>query len=124
MNDDNAITQRVIGCAIAVHKSLGPGLLEAAYEASPCNRVSARRLEFRSASFAYPLPTETSQSVNIGLISLWKRLVIVEVKSVERFDPVFESQLLTYLRMTNLRLGLLINFNSRLLIDGVRRFIR
>jgi len=123
VNDDNAITQRVIGCAIAVHKSLGPGLLEAAYEAA-----LAIEFQYVGLSFVRQLrvpATYRNQPVGEYRIDfVVERLVVVEVKSVERFDAVFESQLLTYLRITNLRLGLLINFNSRLLIDGVRRFIR
>ncbi len=123
MSDDNEITQRVIGCAIAVHKSLGLGLLEAVYEAALAIEFQHVGLNF-IRQLRVPAAYRNQPVGEYRIDFVVESLVIVEVKSVERFDPVFESQLLTYLRITNLRLGLLINFNSRLLVDGVRRFIR
>jgi GxxExxY protein len=118
----NAVTQRIIGCAIQVHRILGPGLLEAMYEA-------AMRIEFDDAGVKYDRQTRLPAYYKGRLLGEYRvdlvvdNLVLVEVKSVERLNPVFEAQLLTYLRLTGKRIGLLINFNSRLLKDGVKRLI-
>ena len=119
---ENAITERIIKCAIAVHRELGPGLLEDVYE-------EALDLECKhdglSVARQFKVPVVYRGSV-IGEYKpdmLINDLVIVEIKSVERFDPVFEAQILTYLKITSKRVGLLINFNSRLVKDGIKRFI-
>jgi GxxExxY protein len=118
----NSITERVIACAIEVHKHLGPGLLEALYESALC-------VEFELAGLRYhkqaPLDI-TYKGRAIGELRLdlvVEELVIVEIKSVERMDPVFSAQALSYLRASGKKIGLLINFNSRLLKDGIKRFI-
>jgi len=122
MEDLNALTERIIGSAIEVHRELGPGLLEATYEA-------ALGIEFDLAGLAFrrQLPMAAIyKGRKIGeyrLDLLVEERVVVEVKSVERFDPVFEAQVLTYLRITGKKVGLLINFNRGLLVDGIRRFI-
>jgi GxxExxY protein len=118
----NAVTQRIIGCAIEVHRVLGPGLLEAMYEAAMC-------IEFDEAGVKYDRQTRLPAYYKGRLLGEYRvdlvvdDLVLVEVKSVERLNPVFEAQLLTYLRLTGKRIGLLINFNSRLLKDSVKRLI-
>ena len=118
--DLNGITQRIIGCAINVHKELGPGLLESIYE-------SAMLIELRKCS----LFTERQKKlvvrydgVEIGehrLDILVEKTVVVELKSVERFDPVFQAQLLSYLKLGGYPIGLLINFNARMLKHGIKR---
>ena len=116
----NALTERIIGFAIEVHRVLGPGLLEDTYEA-------AMRIEFDGAGMKYKhqvwLPAlykgRLLGEYRIDLII--EDLVVVEIKSVERMNPVFEAQLITYLRASQKRVGLLINFNSRLVKDGVIR---
>jgi GxxExxY protein len=119
---ENAITQRIIKCAIEVHKQLVPGLLENMYE-------NALTVEFELEGLPYKQQLEIPavyKGRSLGdyrLDLLVEDMVIVEVKSVERFDPVFEAQLLTYLRLTKKRVGLLINFNTRLVKDGIKRFI-
>src|SRR2546425_5018075 len=116
------LTERIIGCAIEVHRELGPGLLEGTYEAALC-------IEFANAGLRF-LQQHKIQVIYKGhLIGEYKPdlivedAVVVEVKSVERFDRVFEAQVLTYLKVTGKRIGLLINFNSRLVRDGVKRFV-
>jgi GxxExxY protein len=118
----NDLTGRIIGCAIEVHRRLGPGLLESIYE-------SALAVEFAFAKISFerqvPIPIHY-RGMLIGehrLDVIVEKIVVLELKSVERFDPVFEAQLLTYLRITNLHVGLLINFNSRLLHEGIKRFV-
>jgi GxxExxY protein len=118
----NVLTQKIIGHAIEVHRVLGPGLLETIYEAAMC-------IEFDDAGVKYERQTRLPAYYKGQLIGEYRvdlvvdDLVLVEVKAIERFNPVFEAQLLTYLRLTGKRIGLLINFNSRLLKDGVKRLI-
>lgn len=119
---ENAITERIIKCAIAVHRELGPGLLENVYE-------EAMDIEYKvegllvSRQFKVPVVYRGQTIGEYKPDMLINDLVIVEIKSVERYDPVFEAQVLTYLKITKKRVGLLINFNSRLVKDGIKRFI-
>ncbi len=118
----NAVTQRIIGCAIEVHRVLGPGLLETMYEAAMC-------IEFDDAGVTYDRQTRLPAYYKGRLLGEYRvdlvveNLVLVEIKAIDRFNPIFEAQLLTYLRLTGKRIGLLINFNSRLVKDGVKRLI-
>jgi len=118
----NDLTKRIIGCAIEVHRALGPGLQERSYE-------NALAIELRDQG----LPFDRQVSVPVAYKGEWigdYRLdlivgdaAVVEIKSVERGDPLFEAQLLAYLRASGKHIGLLINFNSHLLSQGVRRFV-
>ena len=118
----NPLTQRIIGCAIEVHRVLGPGLLEPMYESAMCIELDDAGLkhERQTRLPAYDKGRPLGE-YRVDLIV--QDLVLVEIKSVERMNPVFEAQLLTYLRLTGTRVGLLINFNPRLLKDGVKRLI-
>ena len=122
MEELNRLTERIIGCAIEVHRHLGPGLLESVYEEALC-------VEFGLQSIHYVRQVtvpENYQGREIGeyrIDLLVEDCVVVEIKSVERHDPVFEAQVLTYLRVTGKKVGLLINFNSKLLKDGIKRLI-
>jgi GxxExxY protein len=118
----NKLTEVVIGCAIEVHRQLGPGLLESTYEAALCIELDEAGLKYQR-QLAFPVTYRGRAIGEYRLDLLVENTVVVEIKSVERFDPVFESQILTYLKITGKKVGLLINFNSRLLRDGVRRFI-
>lgn len=105
-----------------VHRQLGPGLLEATYEAALGVELDEISLKFqRQVPFPVNYKGRPIGEYRVDLIV--EDLVVVEIKSVERFDPVFEAQVLTYLRITGKKVGLLINFNSRLLRDGIKRFI-
>jgi GxxExxY protein len=119
---ENAITERVIKCAIEVHRQLGPGLLENIYEGAMTVEFELDRLGYKP-QVRLPIVYKGRQLGEHRLDLLVEDLVIVEIKSVERYDPVFEAQVLTYLRLTKKRVGLLINFNSRLVKDGIKRFI-
>jgi len=118
----NAITQRIIGCAIEVHRVLRSGLFESLYR-------SGLSIEFDVAGLAYQREAHIPAVYKGRLLGHYRvdfiveDLVIVEVKSVERLNPIFETQVITYLRLTRKRVGLLINFNSRLLRDGIKRLI-
>lgn len=119
---ENAITERVIKCAIEVHRQLGPGLLESVYEEALDIECKLNGLKVLR-QFIVPVVYKGKTIGEYRPDMLLNDLVIVEIKSVERFDPVFEAQVLTYLKITGKRVGLLINFNSRLVKDGIRRFI-
>lgn len=122
MEEINKLTQRIIDCAIEVHRHLGPGLLEAAYEAALCIELEEAGLKFqRQVPFPAVYKGRTIGEYRIDLIV--EDAVVVEIKSVERFDRLFEAQVLTYLKVAGKKVGLLLNFNSRLLKDGVKRFI-
>ena len=119
---ENAITEQIIKCAIAVHRELGPGLLESVYEEALDIECEIEGLQV-ARQLKVPVLYRGKQIGEYKPDMLVNDLVIVEIKSVERFDPVFEAQVLTYLKITNKRVGLLINFNSRLVKDGIKRFI-
>ena len=119
---ENAVTERIIKCAIAVHRELGPGLLEEVYEEALDIECKFEGLQV-ARQFKVPVLYRGKTIGEYKPDMLVNDLVIVEIKSVERFDPVFEAQVLTYLKITGKRVGLLINFNSRLVKDGIKRFI-
>ena len=123
LEDTNRVTGRIIGCAIEVHRVLRCGLFEATYR-------SALAIEFEAAGLPYAREVTVPAMYKGHLLGSYRidfivdDRVIVEVKSVERMIPTFATQVITYLGVTKKRLGLLINFNSRLLKDGVQRIIR
>jgi GxxExxY protein len=119
----NEITEQIIGAAIAVHRELGPGLLESAYRACLIHELTHRGLQVeqeKAISVVY-------QGMQIGcgyrIDLLVERTVIVELKAVERVEPIHTAQLLSYLRLSGLHVGLLLNFNTALLRDGIRRIV-
>ena len=118
----NQLTEKIIGCAIEVHRNLGPGLLEATYEEAMCIELTDAGVKYRR-QMPFPILYKGRTLGEYRLDLLVEDAVIVEIKSVERFDPVFEAQVLTYLKATGKKVGLLINFNSRLVRDGIKRFV-
>lgn len=126
MNDKqrlNSITENVIGAAIRVHRALGPGLLESAYQACLAYELTKRGLQVEQQK---PLPLIYEQvKLDCGyrIDVLVGGCVIVEVKSVDSLAPIHEAQVLSYLKLSGCKIALLINFNVRVLKDGVRRFI-
>ena len=116
------LTEKIIGCAIEVHRVLGPGLLEASYEAALAIEFTAAKIAFQR-QLVIPVFYKGQPIGEHRLDFLVEDAVVVELKSVERFDPIFEAQVLTYLRLSGKHRGLLINFHSRLLKDGVKRFV-
>jgi GxxExxY protein len=117
----NQVTGAVIGAAMEVHRRLGPGLLESAYQECLCREFSVRQISFEREK---PLPVEykgTRLECGYRLDMLVADAVVVEVKSVESLAPVHEAQLLTYLRLGGWKVGLLINFNVPILKQGIRR---
>src|SRR5687768_8679903 len=117
----NEITHRIIGAAIEVHKETGPGLLESAYKACFATQLTSDGLRVRQ-EVAVPLFYKgTDVGVGYRLDLLIEETVVVEVKAVERVDPVFMAQLITYLKLARHPAGLLINFNVPQLIQGIHR---
>jgi GxxExxY protein len=123
MLDFRESTEQVIGAAIEVHKALGPGLLESAYEECLCRELAVRSIPFERQR---PLPVEYKGiRLNCGyrLDLLVAKNVVVEIKPATSIEPVHEAQLLTYLKLGGWKIGLLINFNVPILKDGIRRRI-
>lgn len=111
----------MIGAAIAVHRALGPGLLESAYQECLCQELALRGVPFERQ---VPLPLEYKGircECGYRLDILVNGTVVVEVKSIEAIAPIHEAQLLTYLRLGGWNIGLLMNFNVVVLKDGIRR---
>jgi GxxExxY protein len=118
-----ALTETIVGAAIEVHRELGPGLLEAAYEACLAHEFARRGIPFRRQ---VPVPIiYKGEMVEAGfrLDFVVNDLVIVELKAIEALAPIHQAQLLTHLRLAGKRVGLLISFNVRLLKDGIKRLI-
>jgi len=119
----NDLTYEIIGAAIEVHRALGPGLFESAYQACLCKELSLRGINFRTE---LPLPVEykgVRLDCGYRIDVLVAELVVVEIKAVEALAPVHDAQLLTYLRLGGWKVGLLINFNVAVLKHGIHRRI-
>ncbi len=117
------LSREIIGAAIEVHKHLGPGLFESAYEECLCCELGLRGIEFKRQ---VPLPLNykgIKLECGYRLDLLVEDLVVVELKAVEAFDPIYDAQMITYLKLRNAWLGMIINFNVRKLKDGVRRLV-
>ncbi len=120
---DNAITRQIIGAAIEVHRQLGPGLLESAYEECLCHELTARKVSFERQK---PIPLvykDAKLDCGYRLDILVEGKIVVELKSIGGLGPVHDAIILTYLKLSGHKLGLLINFNVALLKDGIKRFI-
>lgn len=119
----NQITGRVIGAAIEVHRTLGPGLLESAYEDCLCHELQLRGLGFERQKFLPVYYKGMTVDSGFRIDVLVHSMVVVEVKATDGISPVHEAQLLTYLRLGGWPLGLLINFNVAVLRRGIRRLV-
>lgn len=120
----NGLSEQIIGAAIRVHRELGPGLLESAYEA--CLEVELLNAGFHVERQVVLPVIYCGINVECGyrLDLRVNQNVILEIKAVERFDKIHEAQIHTYLRLTKLHLGLLLNFNVTRMVDGVKRIVR
>jgi GxxExxY protein len=118
--DLNALSEEVIRCAIEVHRELGPGLLESVYETALCielktGRVDVKRQVGIPLYYKGELISEHRPDLIVG------DRIVVEIKSIARFDPIHTAIMLTYLRITRLHLGLLLNFNTAFMRQGIKR---
>jgi len=121
--DINELSSKIIGAAIDVHKVLGPGLLESAYEKCMCHELTLRGLGFESQK---PLALSyKGENLDCGyrLDIVVEDRIIVELKSCEAIEPIHKAQLLTYLKLSGFQLGLLLNFNVTVMRDGIARIV-
>jgi GxxExxY protein len=115
------LTEQIIGAAIEVHRALGPGLLESAYEECLCVELGLRGIRFQSQVGLPVVYKKHRADTGYRLDLIVEDSVVVEIKAVERLLPLHEAQLLTYLRLSGMATGLLLNFNVPVLKDGIRR---
>lgn len=121
--DFDTLSKHVIGCAIEVHRELGPGLLESTYEQCLAYEFCQAGIGF---CLQYPLPVQykgVKLDCGYRIDVLVQDTLILELKSVESLLPIHEAQLLTYMKLANIKTGLLINFNVLLLKSGIKRFV-
>jgi len=117
------LSNRVIGCAIQVHRELGPGLLESTYEQCVAYELNQAKIPFK---IQHPIPVsykEIKLDCGYRVDLLIDHQLIVELKSVEQLSKIHEAQVLTYMKLANIRIGLLINFNVQILKKGIKRFV-
>ncbi|MCA9954923.1 MAG: GxxExxY protein [Anaerolineales bacterium] len=123
MGDENPISKEIIGAAIEVHRQLGPGLLESAYEECMAHEFTLRGIQFERQK---PLPVVykgIKLDCGYRLDFLVAQSVIVELKAVEKLMPIHDAQTITYLKLTKCKLGLILNFNVRLMRTGIKRVV-
>jgi GxxExxY protein len=118
----NKITEKIIGCAIEVHRNLGPGLLESIYESALCYELAENNIEY-AKQLSVPILYKGHELGEFRLDLLVENEIVVELKAVDRMEPLFDAQLLSYLKITGKKLGLLINFNVPVLRKGIKRMI-
>ncbi len=121
--ETNDLAYKIIGCAYRVHKNLGPGLLESVYEACLCYELDKEGIKYERQK-ELPVIYE-GHSIDCGyrIDILVERKIIIELKTVEKIQPIHTAQVMTYLRLSNIHLGLLINFYTMNLQNGIRRYI-
>ncbi len=119
----NNLSGIILDCSIEVHKNLGPGLLESVYEVCLCKELALRGINFQRQVLLPVNYKGEKLDADYRIDILVEDIIIVELKSVEQMNPVYEAQLLTYLKLADKKLGLLINFNVPRLIDGFKRML-
>jgi len=120
---NNQLTRKIIGCAIEVHRALGPGLMESAYQQCLAQEFIIQQIQYEQEK---KLPVHYKNiTLNCGyrIDFLIQNQIILELKSVQETLPIHEAQLLTYMKLSKIKLGLLINFNVKLLKNGIKRFV-
>ena len=118
----NQITEKIIGCAIEVHKVLGPGLLESAYEECLDYELQNTGLRVEKQKTIPVIYKEIKLDCGYRIDILVENTVVIELKTVDAFNPVHEAQILTYMKFAQKKTGLLINFNVTLLKNGIKRY--
>jgi GxxExxY protein len=120
--NDDPLTRKIIACAIEVHKQLGPGLLEKLYREAMAIELELTGLKVET-NVKIPVSYKGRLIGDYFIDLLVEDKVVLELKSVERHDPIFEAQILSYMKLTEKKVGLLINFNSKMVKDGIKRFV-
>ncbi|MBD3347313.1 MAG: GxxExxY protein [Chitinivibrionales bacterium] len=119
----DGLSNRIIGAAIEVHKSLGPGLLESAYEQCLCSELQFQGIEY-ARQVALPVSyRQVTLDCGYRLDIVVEDSIILELKAVESLAPIHDAQLLTYLKLSDLKLGLLLNFNVPYMRNGIKRIV-
>jgi GxxExxY protein len=121
--NDNQITEIIIGCAIKVHRNLGPGLLESAYQECLLYELTKTQLHVEKERPQPLLYEEVQLNCGYRIDLMVENRVVIEIKAVEALNEVHLAQTLTYLKLTNCKYGLLLNFNVARMTDGIRRVI-
>jgi len=119
----NDITKAIIGAAICVHRELGPGLLESAYEVCLAYELTRRKLKIERQKALPVVYRGVELDCGYRIDLLVEKHVVVELKAVESLEPIHDAQLLSYLKLSGCGVGLLTNFNVKVLKDGIRRFV-
>jgi GxxExxY protein len=122
MDHDFRVSGLVIGCAIDVHRALGPGLKEKAYEIALCQALSKRQVKYE----AQKRLKASYEGIPVGAYEpdlIVEQTVIVEIKSVDRLVPLFTAQVLSYLKVSRLRVGLILNFKAATMKEGIKRVV-
>jgi GxxExxY protein len=122
-SDNDLLTEKVIGLAIGVHRQLGPGLLESAYEECLCYELAEANFVFRRQVVLPIVYKSVRLDCGYRLDVVIENRLILELKAVERLLPIHEAQVITYLRRSSIPIGLLLNFNSVVLKHGIRRLV-
>jgi GxxExxY protein len=118
---ENELSKIIIGICIKVHKKFGPGLLESVYEEAICNELHLSNIKFVRQQGIKVEFDNMESAIGFRADIIVENKVIIEIKSIEAIAPVHKKQVITYLRLTGLKLGLLINFNVNLLKEGIFR---
>ena len=122
--DENEFSNKIVGAAIEIHRSLGPGLLESTYEECLCHELSINGIPFER-QVIMPVDYKGNRlDCGYRVDIIVDKKVILELKSVAEVHPIHKAQLLTYLMLSGLKLGLLLNFNVLMMKDGINRFAR
>ena len=120
---EEQLTEQIIGAAIEVHKHWGPGLYEEIYESSLCHELRLRNIPYENQVILPLIYKGESIGDDLRIDLIVQAKVIVEAKAVKQLEPIHEAQLLTYMRLTKCRVGLLINFNVPVLTQGLKRMV-
>ena len=123
MEERDPLTDRVIGAAIEVHRILGPGLLESVYQKCLCHELALRGVAFRGQVELPVVYKDVDLGCNFVMDIVVEDSLVLELKAIEKLAPIHEAQLLTYLRLSGIRCGLLLNFHQPLLRDGIKRMV-
>ena len=123
IKEEDRLSKDIIGAAIEVHRHLGPGMLESAYEKCLCKELEIRNIEFEKQKPLAVVYKGITLDCGYKLDVVVEGKVILELKSVNKFEAIHDAQLLTYLKIADLKLGILINFNVPVLKDGIKRIV-
>ncbi|HUO94353.1 MAG TPA: GxxExxY protein [Rhizomicrobium sp.] len=121
--ENDLLTEKIIGCAIEVHRGLGPGLLESAYEECLCFELGQARLRYEREIPLRIIYKDVRLDCGYRMDIVVEGQIVIELKTVDRLAPIHEAQLLTYLKLSRIKTGLLLNFNSATLREGLRRMV-